>query len=395
MSFLDSGPKSYLTLIMALRVLLADESSTIKKVMQLALSDFAVEVKAVPVGLDVLPVTKSFKPDIVFADVLLTKRNGYEVSQELKNDPETANIPVVLMWSGFMEIDEAKVTESKADGRLEKPFDAEHLRGLVNNLVKRTSENPVSQYLTFPEMPEFEEMPADGGTLVEPVNEMAASDESIDNLDAIPEISEDEALSLDVPGEEFASVPLTTPKGEDEMDEGGWAHQDLTKFKLNIPQNENEDFASKFVIPQDEDLSNAHIEVSGNFEEISFDDNGPDLTQKPAPVAAKAPPKALPEDSFLGKVEKSVKDQMMETLNKGPAAAKAQPAVAGAKPSPANAQGKTQSKVDLSSDMMEKIVREEAREVIESVCWKLLPEIAERIVREELHKLMRETEKSI
>ncbi len=375
---------------MALRVLLADESSTIKKVMQLALSDFAVEVKAVPVGLDVLPVTKSFKPDIIFADVLLTKRNGYEVSQELKNDPETANIPVVLMWSGFMEIDEAKVTESKANDRLEKPFDAEHLRGLVNKLVKKTAENPVSQYLTFPEMPDFEEMPADDGMQIQ-----VHDPEAVDPLAAIPEISEDEALSLDIPGEEFTSVPLTTPKAEDEMDENGWAHQDLTKFKLNIPQAETDDFASKFVIPQDEDLSHAHIEVSGNFEEISFDENGPDLTEKPAPVAAKAPPKAMPEDSFLGKVEKSVKDQMMETLNKGPSANKAQPAAAGAKPSPANAQGKTQSKVDLSHEMMEKIVREEAREVIESVCWKLLPEIAERIVREELNKLMRETEKSI
>jgi CheY-like chemotaxis protein len=380
---------------MALRVLLADESSTIKKVMQLALSDFAVEVKAVPVGLDVLPVTKSFKPDIIFADVLLTKRNGYEVSLELKNDPETTNIPIVLMWSGFMEIDENKVTESRADGRLEKPFDAEHLRGLVNNLVKKTSENPVSQYLTFPDMPEFEEMPAETPAADHSAPEAMHMDPELNTLDSIPEISEDEALSLDIPGEEFTSVPLTSPKGEDEMDEGGWAHQDLTKFKLNIPQNESEDFASKFVIPQDEDLSNAHIEVSGNFEEISFDETSADLTQKPAPVAAKAPPKSLPEDSFLGKVEKSVKDQMMETLNKGPAAAKAQPTAAGAKPSPANAQGKTQSKVDLSSEMMEKIVREEAREVIESVCWKLLPEIAERIVREELSKLMRETEKSI
>ena len=364
---------------MALRVLLADESSTIKKVMQLALSDFAVEVKAVPVGLDVLPVTKSFKPDIIFADVLLSKRNGYEVSQELKNDSETAHIPVVLMWSGFMEIDESKVSESKADGRLEKPFDADHLRNLVNNLVKKTATNPVSNFLSFPEMPEFEETPQDS---------TSAGDE-ISNIEAIPEIGEDEVINLDIPGEEFASVPLTTPRSEEEMDEGGWAHQDLTKFKLNIAEVEaKEDFASKFVIPQDDELSAAHVEVSGDFEEISFDENGPDLTQKPtAKPSQKAPPKAVPEDSFIGKVEKSVKEQMMETLQKGPSG---KPSTA-----PPAAQGKTQSKMDLNPEMMEKIIREEAREVIESVCWKVLPEIAERIVREELNKLMRETERSI
>ncbi|RYF46460.1 MAG: response regulator [Cytophagaceae bacterium] len=142
-------------MLMALRVLLADESSTIKRVMQLALQDFAVEVKAVPVGLDVLPVTKSFKPDIIFADVLLTKRNGYEVCQELKNDPDTADIPVVLMWSGFMVIDEAKI--AVADAKLEKPFDAETLRALVQSLVPKTQTNPVSSYLQFPKMPEFAE----------------------------------------------------------------------------------------------------------------------------------------------------------------------------------------------------------------------------------------------
>jgi CheY-like chemotaxis protein len=364
---------------MALRVLLADESSTIKKVMQLALSDFAVEVKAVPVGLDVLPVTKSFKPDIIFADVLLSKRNGYEVSQELKNDSETAHIPVVLMWSGFMEIDESKVSESKADGRLEKPFDADHLRNLVNNLVKKTATNPVSNFLNFPEMPEFEETPQDS---------TSAGDE-ISNIETIPEIGEDEVINLDIPGEEFASVPLTTPRSEEEMDEGGWAHQDLTKFKLNIAEVEaKEDFASKFVIPQDDELSAAHVEVSGDFEEISFDEHGPDLTQKPtSKPSQKAPPKAVPEDSFIGKVEKSVKEQMMETLQKGPSG---KPSAA-----PPAAQGKTQSKMDLNPEMMEKIIREEAREVIESVCWKVLPEIAERIVREELNKLMRETERSI
>src|SRR6185312_2698865 len=97
-------------------------------VMQLALSDFAVEVKSVPVGLDVLAVTKTFNPDIVFADVLLTKRSGYEVCMDLKSDPATTHIPVVLMWSGFMEIDEEKATSCRADRRLEKPFDADHLR---------------------------------------------------------------------------------------------------------------------------------------------------------------------------------------------------------------------------------------------------------------------------
>lgn len=312
---------------MALRVLLADESSTIKKVMQLALSDFAVEVKSVPVGVDVLSVAKSFNPDLVFADVLLSKKNGYEVCHDLKNSPETKNIPVILMWSGFMEIDEAKAIECKADSRLEKPFDADILRSIVKEFVEKTNFNPVSDFLTFPEMPEFEEVPA------------------VAKPKAIP-----------------------TPIIAEESDEGGWAHQDLSKFKIQLPPEEidSNNFASKFVIPQDDDvIAQAEIEEAGDFEEITF-----------------AKPSASAANSLVSKVEKSVKEQMMQTLQKGRSKA-------------ADAEPNIQSKVDLNTNMIEKVVREEAREVIESVCWKILPEIAERVVREELNKILKDTEKSI
>lgn len=357
---------------MALRVLLADESSTIKKVMQLALADFAVEVKAVPVGLDVLSVAKTFRPDIVFADVLLTKRSGYEVCADLKSDPETAMIPVVLMWSGFMEIDEEKAQQAKVDRRLEKPFDAEHLRSLVTDLVSKTQSNPLKDFLNFPEMPDFEE--AETSQHPESVADTsvhALQSEKIDNVYAIPEVGDD---ILDIPSdEEFAAVPLTEPRDElqDDVDEGGWAHQDLTKFKIQLPEEEENDFASKFVIPQDDELSNVQIEVAGDFEEISFVNKEP-ITKT---------------GGFMERVERSVKDQMLETLQK-PQASPTSETVSNAKPN-------TQSKIDLNSNMMENVVREEARAVIEAICWKVIPEIAERVIREEISKIMRETEKSI
>jgi CheY-like chemotaxis protein len=363
---------------MALRVLLADESSTIKKVMLLALADFGVEVKSVPVGLDVLAVTKTFKPDIVFADVLLTKRNGYEVAGDLKDDSETMNIPVVLMWSGFMEIDEAKAQESRADRRLEKPFDADHLRNIVQDLVSKTKSNPVSSFLTFPSMPEFTETPDEGPA--EELSPLPINESNLEDIYAIPEEeaegftsigpapTDDEDDILNIPSdEEFSAVPLTNPKNPDEVDEGGWAHQDLTKFKINLPENDAADFASKFVIPQDE-LSKAHIESSAEFEEISFEKEKKSEKKLSQAVAEAAAP--------------SVKDRMMETLNKGPS-------------KPASSEPKSQQKMDNNQDMMEKIIREEAREAIESLCWKILPEIAERIVREELNKILRDAEKSI
>lgn len=134
---------------MALRVLLADESTTIKKVMQLALQDFAVEVKAVHAGIDVLDVARTFQPDIVFADVLLQKKNGYEVCSAIKGDGDLKSIPVVLMWSSFMDLDEANASSCGADARLEKPFDVETLRKQVLELVPKTRSQRLATFLEF------------------------------------------------------------------------------------------------------------------------------------------------------------------------------------------------------------------------------------------------------
>lgn len=147
----DSEVHKSLPFHMALRVLLADESTTIKKVLQLALQDFAVEVKSVHSGVDVVEVTRSFLPDIVFADVLLQKKNGYEVTTDLKNDADLNSIPVVLMWSSFMELDEGAALRSRADRRLEKPFDVESLRQLVLELVPKTRSQRLAHFLKFPE----------------------------------------------------------------------------------------------------------------------------------------------------------------------------------------------------------------------------------------------------
>lgn len=337
---------------MALRVLLADESSTIKKVMQLALQDFAVEVKAVPIGLDVLPVAKTFKPDIVFADVLLTKRSGYEVCADLKGDPATAQLPVVLMWSGFMDLDESKTGACRADRRLEKPFDAETLRNIVRELVEKTRTNPVSEYLSFPRLPDFEEPQRAGATSGRgeaPLNE--------NEVYALPEdrgevFSLDEG-GLDQPsGEEFAHVPLTAASPEaSQNDDNEWSNQRLSplqnqpapaapKMPQGAPQAQEpreNSFASKFTLPKEE-LSHARIEVSGDFEEISFDD---------------------------------LKPKKRSTAS-GPAGSQSR---------------------DINPEVMEKNLQGQAREVIESICWKILPEIAERVIREEIQKMLRESEK--
>lgn len=343
---------------MALRVLLADESTTIKKVMQLALQDYGVEVRAVPVGLDVVTVAGAFKPDIIFVDVLLQKRSGYEVAKDLKESPDFRGVPIVLMWSGFMELDEAKARESKVDRRLEKPFDAEALRSMVRELVPKTQSHHLADYLSFPKLPDFADEPkAEVHTPLKP----PPSQSQEGDIFAIPELGEDQEIpgptaSVSVPADadEFATVSLTTGSAQPaSTKDDPWAHQDLSKFKIPIPKDPAGDF-EKFMIPAEE-LNLAQVESTDDFEEVSF---GPKAT----------PPRPEPKPAPTG------------ATTEGPAYEEEPPA----------------PRRSVASEVMaEKIMREEALAVLEKVAWQILPDICERVVREELNRLLKDVEKTI
>jgi CheY-like chemotaxis protein len=322
--------------------------------MQLALQDFDVEVKAVPIGLDVLEVSRSFQPEIIFADVLLSKRNGYEVCAELKGDRAMYKVPVVLMWSGFMDIDEKKAAIAKPDRRLEKPFDAETLRNLVRDLVPRLQTNVISQYLSFPNLPEIEE---------DEKAKKYAEKKRAKELGKVPETSRIQQQLADTDEEEeFQSVPLPkippqTHETRSETPED-WARQDLAQFK--IPTEEVDLTRDYDLISQD--LSNASIAVGNSLEAISLEEMDLD-----APVAPKPTPKQTPTPPVQPKIST---------------------------PTPTStAQNSLPSMTQLSHERVEQVLREHVREVLENIAWKILPDMAERIVREEIQKLMKDADR--
>jgi two-component system, cell cycle response regulator len=321
---LDSTKEKKVYSSMALRVLLADESTSIKKVLQLALQDFAVEVKAVPIGVDVLPLAKSWRPDLIFADVLLQKRNGYEVCTDLKSDAETSSIPVVLMWSSFMQIDAAKVALCRSDRQLEKPFDAETLRKMVRELVPATQSNAISQFLNFPHLPDFVEKEAAPPPVF-----------TSNPVDDEPTLVSHE---VDEP-EEFEQVPL--PKMPPPTpDKEQWSAGSLDRFKINIPSEDLVEIGDDM-----QNLDSAPIAVSGAGEiQLGDLDGGSSLRT---------------QSSTFGKSAANTREAVNLI-------------------DPAHA---------------EQILREQVRVVLQDIAWKIIPDLAERVVREELQKLLKDAEK--
>ncbi|HQT93965.1 MAG: hypothetical protein B7Z61_05540 [Acidobacteria bacterium 37-71-11] len=118
-------------------LLLADDSITIQKVVELTFAETEHKVFAVGGGRDLLQRLPEIKPDIVLCDVVMPDMNGYEVCQILKSDPNTLHIPVVLLTGTFEPFDRDRAQAAGCDAIVTKPFEARELIGVVEDLLGR------------------------------------------------------------------------------------------------------------------------------------------------------------------------------------------------------------------------------------------------------------------
>jgi CheY-like chemotaxis protein len=120
---------------MTLKLFVADDSATIQKIVSLAFSDEDVAIEFASRGDAALDSVQVFKPDIILADVFMPGCSGYEVCARIKEDPELAETPVILLSGTFEPFDESEAARVKCDGFLMKPFDTSELIQMVHSLV--------------------------------------------------------------------------------------------------------------------------------------------------------------------------------------------------------------------------------------------------------------------
>ena len=116
-------------------ILLADDSITIQKVVELTFSDGDYQVYCVSNGAQALRKVSEVRPDIILLDVIMPEKNGYEVCEALKADPQNASIPVLLLTGTFEPFDRRRAETAGAAGHLTKPFESHTLVGRVEELI--------------------------------------------------------------------------------------------------------------------------------------------------------------------------------------------------------------------------------------------------------------------
>jgi len=386
-------------------LLLADDSITIQKVVELTFAETEHTVVAVGSGRELLARLDQVKPDIVLCDVVMPDLNGYEICQRLKSEPATLHLPVVLLTGTFEPFDRDRALAAGCDAIVTKPFEAKELIATVEDLLMRgraTAEAPIEGRAGEPDVfgvPEgvqaidftttgFERMvatpsqpdlaPADG---IELTTSSFKSQAGPPVPPPPPELADDSGAALTGRSEEVAVPPAAAGEATEEI--LTTSPEDQTTPSGPTPSPAERQAAAMALLEAVERRAAVAPEPEAPPEDAFVFAEQPRAAQEPSPepeVGEEGAPAWLAGTEPSAPV--AAKPAARAAEPPAPAAAPITPAVEIALPEPAPR--------ELSQDEVDRIARrvlELAEPLIERIAWEVIPDMAEMLVRQRIREL--------
>jgi CheY-like chemotaxis protein len=119
------------------KVLVVDDEPHVRILLKSRLEANGYSVTTAYGGQQALEKIKEEKPDLILLDIVMPDLNGYEVAKQLKADPETAKIPIIIFTASNVRELEDQCRALGCDYVIMKPFSPEVLLGMVKDLSKR------------------------------------------------------------------------------------------------------------------------------------------------------------------------------------------------------------------------------------------------------------------
>ena len=190
-----------------------------------------------------------------------------------------------------MELDDDKLSAAKADGRLEKPFDVQDLRRLINQFVPQTQSQRLSSYLSFPKMPEMLDAKKPSVS-VDPSGGVSPEPEETWDMESFEEVPLPTPPKADV-----ISLPVDDDDDDDEVTT--WSTKPLGKFRVDAAARKDEPAVKLKDVP--ESREEADLELESALPPMP-----------PEPQTAKASP-SLSEEELL-KIIQSQSREVIEAV---------------------------------------------------------------------------------
>ncbi|MCB1182488.1 response regulator [bacterium] len=116
-------------------VLIADDEHNIRHILDFSLHAEGFDVLSAHNGEDALAMAREHRPDLIILDVMMPGRGGIETCRALKEDIETAGIPVILLTARVGQADRQAGNEAGADQYITKPFSPQKVIDTVQQLL--------------------------------------------------------------------------------------------------------------------------------------------------------------------------------------------------------------------------------------------------------------------
>lgn len=418
-------------------ILLADDSVTIQKVVELTFMDEDYQVVAVSNGSDAVARLGEVNPDLVITDVHMPGYDGYEVCRRAK--ALRADLPVLLLVGTFEAFNDEEASQCGAAGHLKKPFDSQELLRRVDSLLSagpgpaaaQPAADPAADFLLDDSLSRVAAPPPPDsglGTVVLPNFASTAAQPPADSFSPGPAPAQ---FTAGTGGEPEAQPPAATPLPSPSVAPQAPAETpspSLGAGPTELPGVSGAPVTppSSFSLPDSASLGEplpppSVGETISEAEELFAGSEAPVATPDPATTLPQLPPDLQAASAVAPPGQTGPGPNLSVEPSPGPAPPPASPvtptpsaqlgeapAVQGpVEPLPADtyapppeataADGSNHRSGDLSQDQIEQIARRVAEivgdKVAREVAWEIIPDLAEVIIRDRLRELESQIEK--
>ncbi len=403
---------------MSKRLLLADDSITIQKVVQITFAHEDYELIVTDNGDAALVKARELAPQLVLADVYMPGRNGYELCAAIKQDPALRHVPVLLLAGSFEPFDEVKARAAGADAWIEKPFESQALIDKVAALLSAAPAAAAAPAVAAaPAAPQPVAVPEPVAQPVDPFADISfeepaaaavppvafappADDWSDINLSAEPVVPAPPVEAKPAPVFEFDSVdfgapsaPAATAAEPPPIDFGAFGEPEEIMALGDDDILGAEDLEPADAMSTLTPWSRADFTVEDTFGDVSLDEIPPSILA-PAPAVAAAEVTAAPEMA-AAPVAEAVPSPAAAPTPEFPVVSA--PVVEPSAPvAPVVAAAAVEQRVATLSEAeieqiveraVGKVIEKLAGTLIEKVAWEVVPDLAETLIKEEIRKI--------
>ena len=129
-----------------------DDDNTIRDIEVYTLIQTGFEAKGFADGISMLEALKTEKPELIVLDIMLPGKDGVEILKEIRSNPETRKIPVIMATAKGTEMDKIQGLDTGADDYLVKPFGVMEMVSRIKAVLRRCEPDEKEEVLSIGEI---------------------------------------------------------------------------------------------------------------------------------------------------------------------------------------------------------------------------------------------------